>query len=290
VPEAAERPSECFRRRQSFARQDTVFCRMRSVDELDQKRRRQQRRGQLYRYASVSDFRLLEQRRPRAEDGDSSGATKKIVSFDDLDVRKLDGDVERAPLDGAFAVDDAFLPSKFCLESLLRRHRPNDDALRVDYERMTSAIRHYLANKELLLERMKSNSVEQFGAGEAGDGRSRPRVNRTRSDFACSSTRASDAPSLRGGMSLDAILEAPAARDECDDFVFKDSIRRVYKGAGGPCRGRRARKWRRAPSRRSVMAYPAGRQILEKMRCLSLDTGEDSLLAEGDESEPSRKL
>lgn len=293
----AERPSECFERRRSFARQDTVFCKMRSVDELDQKRRRQRKRGQLYRYASVSDFRLLEHRRPRAEDGsgDPSSATKKIVSFDDLDVRKLEGDAEGAPRDAGFAVDDVFPPSKFCLESLLRRHRPNDEALRVDYERMTSAIRDYLANKELLLERMKSNSVDGFGAGEEGDGRSRARVNRTRSDFACSSaagsTRASAAPSLRGGMSLDAIAEAPAAgRDERDDFVLKDNIRRVYKGAGGPCRGRRARKWRRVPSRRSVTAYPAGRQMLEKMRCLSLDAGEDSLLGDGDESQPSRKL
>lgn len=162
-------PPQCRKRGHSFVRADTVLCKVSSVDELDRKRRRRQNRVHLYKYASVSDLRLLAQRRQSRQMGGGgivhSIVPAKIVSFQDVDVKKLDGRSERAPRAGTLTVDGSTQPT-FCASSPPR----NDEALSVDYDRITSAMRNYLANRELLRERMKSNIVDRSdgGSGEMG--------------------------------------------------------------------------------------------------------------------------
>lgn len=238
---ATDRRIVCRERRRSFAGQHAVFCRMRNVDELDRKRRRREKRGDLYRYASMSDL---------SDGGVDRRSPSSMLSFDDL-LRNVKSAVVRSPP-----------PFERRAES------PSDDrSARVDYDRLTCAMRHYLASKELLLKRMRSNSVDTLdGVVGARDARS----HRTCFGSATCAWNANATPSPRSETRPGAIPDRRAAADACHS-VFKENIRRVRKGCG-QWGGRRARKWRRAATtRRSVVPHPADIRIIQKMRCLSLD-------------------
>lgn len=219
VSKAQDRPSECFKRRQSFARQNSGFCKMGCVDELDQKRRRRQKSAGLHKYASVSDFRLLVPKRQLC-DGVDLRTPSKVVSFDDLDVKKWDAFGEPELRINNVTVDP------------LQPHRPgavspppDDEALNVDFERVTTAIRNYLTNRELLLKRMKSNSADSV----AGDVCATNAPRRACSESVLADEKKCDGEGrpLKCGKSLHAIPETPDDPTE-------------HKGQ---CGG-----WRRAPS------------------------------------------
>ncbi len=276
---------DCNKRRQSFARQNTVFCKMRSVDELDFKKRDKCR---LYKYASLCDVRARD--REFVADDDKK---KKVVSFDNLDLASEEAELDRS----------RFPPKekkKFCLESLLREKPPREQELKINYDKMTTAIRDYLENKELLLKRMKSNSVDHFGAKS----RSFSKTSRTCPNFTSLYEADNDgelgAP-CRNGMSMDAAFPGRIDGSSMDDFVFKDSIRRVHKGSSY-FKSRRFRKCRKLSTRRSVVVFPGEKRIKFQFdgdangrrtfqsRCQSLDSGIDYSLRGEDILEPSRKL
>lgn len=251
--EAAPLRNECSRRRQSFARQDTVFCKMKSVDELDQKN--SSRKNKLYKYASLADFRSPEDK-TESNGGQSEREKKKIASADNL-----------TPL-------------------ISESQQTYEDSMKMNYDKMTTAIRDYLANKELLLKRMKSNSMDNFGTSS----RSLANLNKTCPNFTSVRDYAEerhDGPRVfKAGMSLDTLwTSSPINLDEEDDFIFKDSIRRVYKGPY--LKSRRFRNCRKLGSRRSVLIFSGetlsrGRITRElksgrsmQARCQSLDTAMD---------------
>lgn len=285
----------CTRRRQSFARQNTVFCKMRSVDELDLKKSRTTK-SKLNKYASLSDFRAF------TDEGNVNEVPdlNKIVSSDNLSGIITTPQKETSTLPTSFSSSpSSSLPSnkQFCLEAFLLKNKPSEEGLKINYDKMTTAIRDYLANKELLLKRMKSNSIDNYGVR----GRAFTNLNRTCPNF--TSVRDTNEPEHRReqlfktGYSMDALFyskEMSPTSGDVDDFIFKDNIRRVYKGPY--VKGRRFRTCRKLVSRRSGLIFSGdcvqrfrlntdsgGKQSLQ-MRCQSLDTAMDGGM------EPSRKL
>lgn len=287
---ADEGHTQLDKRRQSFARQNTVFCKMKSVDELDLKR--QQKPRKLYKYASLADFRTCNA--TKTED------KKKVVSFDDLSLRR-----NRDPVT---TPDESRKPpekKEFNLESFLLKNKPYEENLKINYDKMTTAIRDYLANKELLLKRMKSNSIEQFGTKSC----SLSNLNRACPNF--TTIREADdgtafKADLKTGMSVDALYLAdttdrPSQEVENEDeFNFKHNLRRVYKGSY--FKGRRFRRCRKLDSRRSFLIYPGEnlnrfrlsdemkRETFNRYRCQSLDTGMEAVPSRDDDFQRSRKL
>lgn len=270
--------SKVEKRRQSFARQNTVFCKMKSVDELDLKKHSSRK---LYRYASLADFRLCKS----AKEDDK----KKFVSFDDLSLRKQPKE-EKKPE-----------KKEFNLETFLLKNKPYEENLKINYDKMTMAIRDYLANKELLLKRMKSNSVEQFGIKSC----SLSNLNRTCPNF--TTIRETEDKTLKRdlkiGMSVDALYfgdSTPLQEAENDEFTYKHNIRRVYKGSY--FKGRRFRRCRKLDSRRSFLLYPAEhlnrfrlseemkRETFNRNEWQSLDTGMEAAPRREDDLRRSREL
>lgn len=282
----------CTRRRQSFARQNTVFCKMRSVDELDLKKSRTTK-SKLYKYASLSDFRAFSDERSVTEVPDFN----KIVSNDNLNGIATISQKSTLPTSSSSSSSSSPSNKQFCLEAFLLKNKPSEEGLKINYDKMTTAIRDYLANKELLLKRMKSNSIDNYGVR----GRAFTNLNRTCPNF--TSVRETNESEHRReqlfktGYSVDALFYSKKISPtfgNVDDFIFKDNIRRVYKGPY--LKGRRFRTCRKLVSRRCGLIFSGdcvqrfrlntdsgGKQSLQ-MRCQSLDTAMDSGM------EPSRKL
>lgn len=265
------------KRRQSFARQNTVFCKMKSVDELEAKNRNPPRK--LYKYASLADFRMTCKSGLKSTDD-----RKKVVSFDDLSVRRNQLQKEKK------SPNDSVEKKEFNLESFLAKNKPAyEENLKINYDKMTTAIRDYLANKELLLKRMKSTSIDHYNVKSC----SLSNLNRNCANFTSIRETENMRPAmkrdLKVGMSVDALYFTDSVGSptpdiaENDDFTFKGNLRRVYKGPY--FKGRRFRRCRKLDSRRSFLMYPGEnlnrfklseemkKEVFNRHRCQSLDTG-----------------
>ncbi|XP_065208154.1 afadin isoform X2 [Planococcus citri] len=293
-PSIVKQESMLDKRRQSFARQNTVFCKMKSVDELESKNRQPRK---LYRYASLADFRI-----PAGKSAcKTTDDRKKVVSFDDLTVRRRQLQKEKR------SSSESQEKKEFNLESFLAKNKPAyEENLKINYDKMTTAIRDYLANKELLLKRMKSNSIDQYNVKSC----SLSNLNRTCVNFTtireAENTRPAMKRDLKFGMSVDAIYFGDSAplqemdMAECDDFTFKSNLRRVYKGPY--FKGRRFRRCRKLDSRRSFLMYPGEnlnrfklseemkKEVFNRNRCQSLDTGMEAAPRSQDVLRRSHKL
>lgn len=141
----------CSKRRQSFARQNTVFCKMKSVDELDARKRPSKSR--MYKYASLADFRLWIE---VENDEINTDHRKKGVSVDDLNMKRTRSENREDLLVTKIPIEQ----KKFSLETVPLSEWMRKENFKINYRKMKIAVRNYLANKELLLKQMKSNSDE----------------------------------------------------------------------------------------------------------------------------------